>query len=179
VDICVHTHAVSLGSAGRWTESPDLESYVSSPSPETPAPWSYGWNLQARSTVNTSHQHNRQLSHQWSFRLGERKHPKHTFYCLFIPFIYLHPHISLTIYINKLTFSPLQWHVHTPKFRVLFTSIFWRFLLRGLFIYHSKTFLYHFIPKTKQKMCFFLSVDCFLIYGVIKRVIKKPFYKNL
>ncbi len=38
--------------------------------------------------------------------------------------------------------SPLQQHSHIPKLRVLFPSIFWRYLLRGLFIYHSHGFYY-------------------------------------
>ncbi len=58
--------------------------------------------------------------------------------------------------------SPLQQHLHTPNFTVLFLSIFWRFLLRGLFIYHSHWFIQHFTPKNMVKMhmfkgCEFLS----------------------
>ncbi len=54
--------------------------------------------------------------------------------------------------------SPLQQHWHTPKLRVLFLSIFWRFLMRGLFIFHSHWFIQHFILKNMAKMHIFK--DC-------------------
>uniref|UniRef100_A0A8C1Y8I0 Delta(14)-sterol reductase TM7SF2 n=1 Tax=Cyprinus carpio TaxID=7962 RepID=A0A8C1Y8I0_CYPCA len=61
--------------------------------------------------------------------------------------------------------SPLQQHLHTPKLRVFFLSIFLRFLLKGLFIYCSHSFIQHFIPKNVYIYLFFpvLSLVCVLL----------------
>ncbi len=55
--------------------------------------------------------------------------------------------------------SPLQQHLQTPSFTVLFLSIFWRILLRGLFIFHSRGFIQHFIPKNTAKMHIFKGYE--------------------
>ncbi len=70
------------------------------------------------------------------------------FYCTLSICVCRFQFISLIIQsISLKVFSPLQQYWHTPKLRVLFLSIFWRFLLRGLLIFHLHWFLQHFIPK--------------------------------
>ncbi len=62
---------------------------------------------------------------------------------------------KMPIFKGKEFVSPLQQHWHTPKLRVVFLSILWRFSLRDLFIFHSHWFLQHFIPKNMSKMPIF------------------------
>jgi len=77
------------------------------------------------------------------------------------------------------SFSPLQHHLYTPNFTVLFLTISWRFLPRGFFIYHSRWFIEHFIPKSKFFSSFSGCWQYFLNYKVIKVDIQNPFSKNL
>ncbi len=62
---------------------------------------------------------------------------------------------KMPIFKGKEFVSPLQQHWHTPKLRVVFLSILWRFLPKGLFIFHSHWFLQHFIPTNMAKMPIF------------------------
>ncbi len=60
------------------------------------------------------------------------------------------------LYLKVIKFvSPLQQHWHTPKLRVVFLSILWRFSLRDLFIFHSHWFYNILIPKNMAKMPIF------------------------
>ncbi len=69
---------------------------------------------------------------------------------------------KMPIFKGKEFVSPLQQHWHTPKLRVVFLSILWRFLPRDLFIFHSHWFLQIFIPKNMAKMPIFKGkVVCF------------------
>ncbi len=90
-----------------------------------------------------------------SFKLVERKHPKYTFKCLFY-----------------WTFSICI--LHTANFTVFFLSVFWRDLLRGLFIYHL-----HWFIQYDDDVLFSVCWQYFLIYGVIKREIRNLLYKNI
>ncbi len=62
---------------------------------------------------------------------------------------------KMPIFKGKEFVSPLHQHWHTPKLRVVFLSILWRFMLRDLFIFHSHWFIQHFIPKNMAKMPIF------------------------
>ncbi len=62
---------------------------------------------------------------------------------------------KMPIFKVKECISPLQQHWHTPKLRVVFLYILWRFLLKGLLIFQSHWFLQHFIPTNMAKMPIF------------------------
>ncbi len=56
--------------------------------------------------------------------------------------------------------SPLQQLLHTPKLRVLFLSIFWRVLLRGLYIIHLALLLHFIYLHLKISGLFFPKWVC-------------------
>ncbi len=64
----------------------------------------------------------------------------------------------MPIFKGKEFVSPLQQHWHTPKLRVVFLSILWRFSLRGLFLFHSQWFLQNILFLQTWRKCLNLKV---------------------